>query len=154
MKNNSKGRYFVNIFSDYGLDERQKAISANVCSKCMRIEMYISAFLTLVWLFVSLEDVEVPFEYTALSFWAGTVITMICYGLTASKYGVLNAIFSFSSQTGGIVIGIMNLALGMILIIRGVPTFGIFALITAIYNFIMAWCGKRNDLAIAAQTEE
>ncbi|MGN0696280.1 MAG: hypothetical protein ACI4J5_05890 [Oscillospiraceae bacterium] len=163
MADKSRERNSAGVFSDYGLDERQKLIMADIGFKGFKLMCYSVAFVTIVLLVLYMVKVNIPYQYAALIYYTVMLIGMAAFELTASKYGVLNQVHSFSNTTGGLITGVMLLAAAAVnIIVRTVKgTFNeetviivIICVLTAILQFIRCACGKRNFKVLDEQSEE
>lgn len=163
MKDKSRERNTAGVFSDYGLDERQKLIMANIGFKGFKLICYAIAFVTVIMLALYFWGINVPFQYAALVYYILMLIGMAAFEITASKYGVLNQIHSFSSTTGGLITGFLLAGVAVFTIvarsIRG--TFDseavivtIICVLTAVVQFIRCACGKRNFKVLDEQNRE
>lgn len=163
MADRSRERNSAGVFSDYGLDERQKLIMANIGFKSFRLMCYAIAFVTAVLFVLYMFEINIPFQYAALIYYTVMLIGMAAFEITASKYGVLNQVHSFSNTTGGLITGLMLMAAAAVnIIVRTVKgTFNeetviivIICVLTAILQFIRCACGKRNFKVLDEQSEE
>lgn len=163
MADRSRERNTAGVFSDYGLDERQKLIMANIGFKGFKIMCYAIAAVTAVLLALYIFEIIIPFQFAALIYYTVMLIGMAVFELTASKYGVLNQVHSFSSTTGGLIAGVMLIAAAAVnIIVRTVKgTFNgdtviivTICLLTAVYQFIRCACGKRNFKVLDDESKE
>ncbi|MDY2848356.1 MAG: hypothetical protein SOU50_09110 [Oscillospiraceae bacterium] len=163
MADRSRERNSAGVFSDYGLDERQKLIMANIGFKGFRLMCYSIAAVSAVLLALYIFEINIPFQYAALIYYTVMLIGMAAFEITASKYGVLNQVHCFSNTTGGLITGIILLAAAAVnIIVRTVRgTFSsdtviivIICVLTAILQFIRCACGKRNFKVSDEQSEE
>ncbi len=156
MANKSRERNYVNLFSDYGLDERQKNLSAEVGFKCFKLASAVFTILTLVWIGVYTVDgmPEIHPAYSVLSYFAAIIFIRCLYAVRTSKLGVMNRITAFSSITGGIIVITVCLAVTAVCaaltafnsssMAEGTEFIAIIFGLCAISNIIMYICGKRN----------
>lgn len=163
MADKTRERNSAGVFSDYGLDERQKLIMANIGFKGFRLMCYAIAAVTIVLLVLYFMAINVPFQYAALAYYTVMLIGMAAFEITASKHGVLNQIYSFSNTTGGLITGFMLIG-AMVLnvaarIIKGSfdgesVVIAVVCTLTAVLQFIRCWCGKRNFKVLDEQNKE
>ena len=163
MADRSRERNSAGVFSDYGLDERQKLIMANIGFKSFRLMCYAIAFVTAVLFILYMFEINIPYQYAALIYYTVMLIGMAAFEITASKYGVLNQVHSFSNTTGGLITGLMLMTAAAVnIIVRTVKgTFNeetviivIICVLTAILQFIRCACGKRNFKVLDEQSKE
>ncbi len=166
MADKSRERNNAGLCSDYGLDERQKAVSREIGLKSFKLIFTVTALISIAWFMVGIffPDIEISCAYTALSYWAATVTCQCYYGIKASKYGVINSITAFSVQTGGLFCAIVMTAgvlwFGFGIKLAGIETESNTALLTvvsaiaAVNHYVMYFCGKRNDKVLEEQAKE
>lgn len=163
MADKTRERNSAGVFSDYGLDERQKLIMASIGFKGFRLMCYAIAAVTIVLLVLYFMEINVPFQYAVLAYYTVMLIGMAAFEITASKHGVLNPIHSFSNTTGGLITGFMLIG-AMVLnvaarIIKGgfdgrTVIIAVVCTLTAVLQFIRCWCGKRNFKVLDEQNKE
>lgn len=84
MKETKKERNYVTVFSDYGLDERQRSKSENIGFRCFRELYIVSLIMTVVWYVIScVVDTAIPIVIVAGSYFAAAI------SATASTLSVL-----------------------------------------------------------------
>lgn len=163
MADRSRERNSAGVFSDYGLDERQKLIMANIGFKGFKLMCYAIAIVTVVLLVLYMSEINIPFQYAALAYYTLMLIGMAAFEITASKYGVLNQVHSFSNTTGGLITGFLLIGAAVInIIVRTAKgTFDedtviivVLCTLTAVLQFIRCACGKRNFKVLDEQSEE
>lgn len=166
MSNKSGKRNNVWLYSDYGLDERQKAMSREIGLKSFELIIITTTVISLVWFLIEIffPGIEISCAYTALSYFAAVAACQCYYGIRASKYGVINGITNFSLQTGGLFSAIFMTAsmlwfgFGTKLIgIEELPCHELIAAVSAIAaadNYVLYFCGKRNDKVLEEQAKE
>jgi len=154
------------LYSDYGLDERQKAVSREIGLKSFKLIFTVTMVISAVWILVGIlfPKAEISFAYTALSYFAAAAACQCYYGIKASKYGVINGITAFSVQTGGLVCALMMTAgvlwFGFGARLAGIETgadntlIALASAVSAINNYVMYFCGKRNDKVLEEQAKE
>ena len=159
MADKSRERNNVDMFSNYGLDERQREISAKLGFRCFRMLYLLTAVLTGVWFMVHYtSDVQIPFAFVAFSYFAASVLIYCVYALYASKYGVINGITAFSFSTSSLFMAIFSAIIAVIAFFVDVLENSwlmalVFALIS-VEHFILYFCGKRNFKVLEEQTKE
>ncbi len=167
MADKSRERNSVDLFSDYGLDERQKNISSEIGFRSFKLLVNrIIPIMTGAWLCFSLvEDMpRVHPAIIALSYYAAIMVSRWVYAVHASKAGVINQITAFSSTTGfAIVVTILLALVGLLAAGTALCTFSgaedteflaVFFGILLIDTIVMYVCGKRNFRELDSQTEE
>ena len=166
MADKSRERNGVDLFSDYGLDERQKNTSSEIGFKCFKLANTIFIILTMLWCCIYLVDgmPAVHPAYCALSYFGAMIFLRCYYAVKASRLGVINQLTAFSSTTGGAVAILVCLA-ATVFFSAGVKLIGLdgaadteflailFGL-ALISNVVMYICGKRNFKALDEQLEE
>ena len=165
MADKSRERNYVDILSDYGLDERQIAIRNKIMTKCFKLMYYLSIVLTAVWLELCIPfQIEIPNYIIALSYFILVVVCQSVYAVMASKQGVINGITATTNSSGPIITVVMVLIYMTFLVIvfleKGfaftneniimIVFFGIFI----INNVIQYLCAKRNFKALDEQGKE
>lgn len=166
MADKSRERNRAGLYSDYGLDERQKAMSREIGLKSFKLIFTSTVLIFLGWFFIEIlsPETDIPYAYTAASYLAAAVVCQCYYGIRASKYGVINGVASFSFQTGGLICALIMTAgvlwYGFGIKLAGMETESDTALlaavsaIAAINNYVMYFCGKRNDKVLEEQSKE
>lgn len=155
MADKSRERNYVDMFSDYGLDERQKLINAEIGIKCFKSIFYGVLWLTVGWfiLFIGLEGVTVPFGYVALSYYVIAAACICAYAVKASKNGTINGIYAFGLTCRSSTVGLMLAAIAVIIYImikqdrltdHKLICTGILILAAMLKSIILYFCGKRN----------
>ena len=162
MADKSRERNYVDIFSDYGLDERQIAIQNKIKTKCFKILYYSAIVLTAVWLELCIPfQIEIPNYIIALSYFILVVVCQSVYAVTASKHGVINGITATSNSS----------AIVIIMFVVSIPIFAVtikngssfteerlaiivFFGICIINSVIQYLCGKRNFKTLDEQGKE
>lgn len=168
MADKSRERSYVDMFSDYGLDERQKLINAEIGIKCFKSFFYGILWLTVGWfvLYIGLEGVTVPFGYVALSYYVLAAVCICAYAVKASKNGTINGIYAFSMTCKDITVALMLGAIVVIVFImikqdrladHKLICTGALILTAMLKSVILRFCGKRNFKVLdkaADDTEE
>lgn len=167
MKETKKERNYVTVFSDYGLDERQRSKSENIGFRCFR-ELYItSLIMTVVWYVISCAvDANIPVVIVAGSYFAAAIVCYCIYALRAAKAGVINGITAFSFSTGSLAKAIFTAVLTLIF---GLGSAGhiiasdkmtdsiVLAVLCAMLsaeNFVLYFCGLKNNKVLDEQNKE
>lgn len=161
MKNN-KDRNSVDLFSDYGLDERQKAISAELGFKGFKTLFNVVVIISILWAAVygSRPDISIPLGIVFSSYLIAAVICRCVYAAKAAENGLINGITAFSFTTGGIIKGVVYIVLAVILfLIRGSfymnnEFLSVMLIIAAIEEFFLCFCGKKNFKVIDSMNED
>ncbi len=165
MADKSRERNSAGLCSDYGLDERQKAVSREIGLKSFKLIFTVTALISIAWFMVGIffPGIEISCAYTALSYWAATVTCQCYYGIKASKYGVINSIAAFSFKTGSLFIALFMtvFALWFGVVVRladiemeNTPLLAAISAIAAVNHYVMYFCGKRNDKVLEEQAKE
>ena len=162
MADKSRERNYVDLFSDYGLDERQKAIQNKIMTKCFKLMFYSVFVLTVVWLELCFFlQIEISNSVIALSYFILVIICQSVYAVTASKHGVINGITATSNSS----------AIVIIMFVVSIPIFAVtikngssfteerlaiivFFGICIINSVIQYLCGKRNFKTLDQQGRE
>lgn len=166
MADKSRERNVVWFYSDYGLDERQKVMSREIGLKSFKLITIATVVISLVWFLIEIffPGIEISCAYTALSYFAAGSACQCYYGIRASKYGVINSITAFDVQTMGLfcaifmTVSVLWYGIGTKLI--GIETLPYQELIVAVSaiaaadNYVMYFCGKRNDKVLEEQAKE
>lgn len=167
MKDNKKERNYVNVFSDYGLDERQRSKSENIGFRCFRELYIVSLVMTIVWYVVSCAaDKNIPIVIVAGSYFAAAIVCYCIYALRAAKSGVINGITAFSFSTGSLAKAIFTAVLALLF---GLGSAGlisaadkmtdciVLAVLCAMLsaeNFVLYFCGLKNNKVLDEQNKE
>ncbi len=166
MADKSRERNTVGLYSDYGLDERQKAVSREIGLKSFRLIFTSMVLISMVWFIIEIlfPEADISSAYTAASYFIAAVACQCYYGIRASKYGVINGITAFSIQTGGLFCAVIMTAgalwFGFGIRLAGIETesdntlLAFLSAISAVNNYVMYFCGRRNDKALEEQSEE
>lgn len=166
MADKSRERNNVWLYSDYGLDERQKAMSREIGLKSFELIIIATVLISAVWfsLEVFFPEADISRAYTALSYFAAGSVCQCYYGIRASKYGVINNITAFSVQTMGLFCAIFMTASALwfgfgtkLAGIEPLPSQEMIVAVSAIAaadNYVMYFCGKRNDKVLEEQAKE
>ncbi len=167
MKETKKERNYVTVFSDYGLDERQRSKSENIGFRCFR-ELYItSLIMTVVWYVIScVVDTTIPIVIVAGSYFAAAIVCYCIYALRAAKAGVINGITAFSFSTGSLAKAILTALLAIVFGLGAghlisasdkmtdcVVLAVLCAMISA-ENFVLYFCGLKNNKVLDEQNKE
>lgn len=153
------------MFSDYGLDERQKLINAEIGIKCFKSFFYGILWLTVGWfiLYIGLEGVTVPFGYVALSYYVLAAVCICAYAVKASKNGTINGIYAFSMTCKDITVALMFGAVVVIVCImirqdrladHKLICTGALILTAMLKSIILHFCGKRNFEVLDGKNED
>lgn len=167
MKETKKERNYVTVFSDYGLDERQRSKSENIGFRCFRELYIVLLIMTVVWYVIGCAvDANIPVVIVAGSYFAAATVCYCIYTLRAAKAGVINGITAFSFSTGSLVQAIAAAVLAICLSINAAGSvytvdkmINRIALIVlcAIFsaeNFVLYFCGLKNNKVLDEQNKE
>lgn len=167
MKGTKKKRNYVTVFSDYGLDERQRSKSENIGFRCFR-ELYITSLtMTVVWYVIScVVDITIPIVIVAGSYFAAAVVCYCSYALRAAKAGVINGITAFSFTTGSLAKAIFTAVLAIVFGLGAGHLISasdkmtdciVLAVLCAMLsaeNFVLYFCGLKNNKVLDEQNKE
>lgn len=167
MKETKKERNYVTVFSDYGLDERQRSKSENIGFRCFR-ELYITSLtMTVVWYVIScVIDTTIPIVIVAGSYFAAAIVCYCIYALRAAKAGVINGITAFSFSTGSLAKAILTalfaivfgLGAGHLISASDKMTdcivLAVLCAMISAENFVLYFCGLKNNKVLDEQNKE
>ena len=167
MKETKKERNYVTVFSDYGLDERQRRKSENIGFRCF-LELYITSLtMTVVWYVIScVVDTTIPIVIVAGSYFAAAIVCYCIYALRAAKAGVINGITAFSFSTGSLAKAILTALLAIVFGLGAAHLISasdkmtdciVLAVLCAMIsaeNFVLYFCGLKNNKVLDEQNEE
>lgn len=167
MKEMKKERNYVTVFSDYGLDERQRSKSENIGFRCFR-ELYITSLtMTVVWYVIScVVDTTIPIVIVAGSYFATAIVCYCIYALRAAKAGVINGITAFSFSTGSLAKAILTALLAIVFGLGAGHLISasdkmtdciVLAVLCAMIsaeNFVLYFCGLKNNKVLDEQNKE
>lgn len=167
MKETKKERNYVTVFSDYGLDERQRSKSENIGFRCFR-EFYITSLtMTVVWYVIScVVDTTIPIVIVAGSYFSAAVVCYCIYALRAAKSGVINGITAFSFSTGSLAKAIFTAVLAIVFGLGAGHLISasdkmtdciVLAVLCAMIsaeNFVLYFCGLKNNKVLDEQNKE
>lgn len=167
MKGTKKERNYVTVFSDYGLDERQRSKSENIGFRCFR-ELYITSLtMTVVWYVIScVVDTTIPIVIVAGSYFAAAIVCYCIYALRAAKSGVINGITAFSFSTGSLAKAIFTAVLAIVFGLGAGHLISasdkmtdsiVLAVLCAMLsaeNFVLYFCGLKNNKVLDEQNKE
>ena len=167
MKETKKERNYVTVFSDYGLDERQRSKSENIGFRCFR-EFYITSLtMTVVWYVIScVVDTAIPIVIVAGSYFAAAIVCYCIYALRAAKAGVINGITAFSFSTGSLAKAILTALLAIVFGLGAGHLISasdkmtdciVLAVLCAMIsaeNFVLYFCGLKNNKVLDEQNKE
>lgn len=167
MKETKKERNYVTVFSDYGLDERQRSKSENIGFRCFR-ELYITSLtMTVVWYVIScVVDTTIPIVIVAGSYFAAAIVCYCIYALRAAKSGVINGITAFSFTTGSLAKAIFTALLAIVFGLGAGHLISasdkmtdciVLAVLCAMLsaeNFVLYFCGLKNNKVLDEQNKE
>lgn len=167
MKEMKKERNYVTVFSDYGLDERQRSKSENIGFRCFR-ELYITSLtMTVVWYIIScVVDTTIPIVIVAGSYFAAAIVCYCIYALRAAKAGVINGITAFSFSTGSLAKAILTALLAIVFGLGAGHLISasdkmtdciVLAVLCAMIsaeNFVLYFCGLKNNKVLDEQNKE
>ncbi|MBQ8176499.1 MAG: hypothetical protein IJ035_05625 [Oscillospiraceae bacterium] len=152
-----------NLFSNYGLDERQREMSDKIGFSCFRFLYNLIWLLSSIWCAaVGVSEIQISILYVAFSYIAAGCVSLCIYAIKTSKHGVMNhsAAVSFSSSgiTTAIISAIAAVALAFIPLGEISAKLGaIIPLSLAVFsveNIILYLCGKRNFKVLDEQMKE
>lgn len=167
MKETKKERNYVTVFSDYGLDERQRSKGENIGFRCFR-ELYITSLtMTVVWYVIScVVDTAIPIVIVAGSYFAAAIVCYCIYALRAAKSGVINGITAFSFSTGSLAKAILTalfaivfgLGAGHLISASDKMTdcivLAVLCAMISAENFVLYFCGLKNNKVLDEQNKE
>lgn len=167
MKEMKKEKNYVTVFSDYGLDERQRSKSENIGFRCFR-ELYITSLtMTVVWYVIScVVDTTIPIVIVAGSYFAAAIVCYCIYALRAAKAGVINGITAFSFSTGSLAKAILTALLAIVFGLGAGHLISasdkmtdciVLAVLCAMIsaeNFVLYFCGLKNNKVLDEQNKE
>ncbi len=160
MADKSRERNSVDLFSDYGLDERQKSLSKELAAKSFRMLCLLVYVLTGLWTVIYFSITEnIPFVFVGYSYFAAAVFCYCYYAVKSAKLGLINQVTSFSFTTGNLFTAIFALVMAAIAFafmdksIARIAIVAMFILISA-EQFVLYFCGKQNFKALDKQAEE
>ncbi len=167
MKETKKERNYVTVFSDYGLDERQRSKSENIGFRCFR-ELYItSLIMTVVWYVIGcVVDTTIPIVIVAGSYFAAAIVCYCIYALRAAKAGVINGITAFSFSTVSLAKAILTtlfaivfgLGAGHLISASDKMTdcivLAVLCAMLSAENFVLYFCGLKNNKVLDEQNKE
>ena len=158
MADKSRERNSVDMFSNYGLDERQREISAKLGFRCFRM-LYLGALvLTGMWYLVYNAGSQMPYMYVAVSYLALAMLVYCIYAVYASKYGVINGISAFSftvtERNTAIVCIIGAIILPFTSLFEDPWLLSAVLVLAAIKSIVLYFCGKRNFKVLDEQMKE
>lgn len=167
MKETKKGRDRVDVFSDYGLDERQRSASSNIGFRCFRELYSVTLIITILWYIADcFLDAEIPVVVVIGSYFAAALVCYCVYAVRAAKAGVINGItaFSFSSLNlaSAIFTALVALVFGLsaagVLSISDKTTnavvIAVFSAMLSAENFVLYFCGRKNNKVLEEQIKE
>ena len=167
MKETKKERNYVTVFSDYGLDERQRSKSENIGFQCFR-ELYItSLIITVVWYVIGcVVDTTIPIVIVAGSYFAAAVVCYCIYALRAAKAGVINGITAFSFSTGSLAKAIFTAFLAIVFGLGAghlisasdkmtdCIVLAVLCAMISVENSVLYFCGLKNNKVLDEQNKE
>ncbi|MGN1089064.1 MAG: hypothetical protein ACI4Q6_01580 [Huintestinicola sp.] len=161
MKNN-KERRSVDLFSDYGLDERQKSISAKLGADMFKALFNAVVAITVIWAAVygAVPDLGIHFRFVMASYFGAAIIIRCVYAVKAANAGIINGITAFSFTTGSLLSAGICAAAGIVMILLNslIPFdgmfFGIMLIAAAAENIVLYLCGKKNFSVIDEKGSE
>ena len=161
MADKSRERNYVDLFSDYGLDERQIAVQNKIITKCFKLLYYSILVLTSVWLVLRIAfHMEISCGAMVISYFTAAIICQSVYAIMASKNGVINLMTATTESGGGTIIIYIIYAAALI-INFSIGVFNentliliILCVITLIGGVIKAVCAKRNFKTLDEQGRE
>jgi hypothetical protein len=161
MTDKSRERNYVNLLSDYGLDERQKSEQNKLGLKVFRGIRIATAALYCLWvIFLCLNNLSILSAWVAFSFDLVIEGFYCYYGVKASNLGIINGITSFSLKSKSNLMVVVFLMVFMVFAItKGLlGKFTVFLIATSVVGItsqlILYFCAKRNDKVLDEQAVE
>ena len=163
MADKSRERNYVDLFSDYGLDERQIAIQNKIMTKCFKLMYNSILILTMVWfVFFIYFKIEISNLLIVLSYVTLIVICQSIYAVMASKKGVINGITATTNSNGTMIVtAVIYIPVIASIISKNVNDFNAENIFMIVYFGIFAincviqyMCGKRNFKTLDQQGKE
>lgn len=167
MKETKKERNYVDVFSSYGLDERQRSASSNIGFRCFRELYNVTLIITILWYIAdSFVYAEIPVVVVIGSYFAAAIVCYCVYAVRAARAGVINGITAFSFSTLNLAAAIFT---AVIALVFGLSTAGILgiadkttdAVVIAVFsamlsaeNFVLYFCGRKNNKVLDEQNKE
>ena len=166
MDNSKKERNSVDLFSDYGLDERQKSIAAQIAFSGFKTLTTLVIVISIFWFALcgANPELEIHFRFIAASYFAAAIACRMVYAYKSAKSGIINGITAFSYTTGSIIRAAAFAGIGLILLILGIckvqlvnldfPFYGIMLLFASVEEMFLNYCGKLNFKTLDEQNKE
>lgn len=167
MKEAKKERNYVDVFSNYGLDERQRSASSNIGFRCFRELYIVTLIITILWYAADcFVDTEIPVVFVIGSYFAAAIVCYCVYAVRAAKAGVINGITAFSFSTLNLASAIFT---AFIALLFGLSAAGVLnitdkttnAVVIAVFsemlsaeNFVLYFCGRKNSKVLDEQNKE
>lgn len=158
----TKERNAVDLFSDYGLDERQKAMSAKIGFESFKALFNSVVVITIMWvaLYGAQPEFTPHYKYVILSYFAAAIVIQCVYAVKAAKQGIINGITAFSYTTGSFVSVFVCLAVAVLMFVFNAKTpfdgyyLGGMLIGASVEHAVLYWCGKKNFKVIDEENEE
>jgi|GEM_PF-5455178 len=153
----------ADLFSNRGLDERQREMSDKIGYSCFRFLYNLIWLLSSIWCaVVGVSEIQMSILYVAFSYITAGCVSLCIYAIKTSKHGVMNysAAVSFSSSgiTTAIISAIAAVALAFIPLGEISAKFGVIIPLSlavfSVENIILYLCGKRNFKVLDEQMKE
>ncbi len=168
MANRKMGRsYYVDIFSDYGLDERQRAESSSIGFRCFRMLYLLTLGLTAVWFVADCAaDIDIPAIVTAGSYFAAAIVCYCIYAIRAARSGVINGITAFSFSAGSLFTAVFCAVTAIVFGLGAAGriaaaekmtaplTISVLNAMLSAEHFILYFCGRKNNKVLDEQNIE
>ena len=167
MKETKKERNYVDVFRDYGLDERQRSASSNIGFRCFRELYIVTLIITILWYAADcFVDTEIPVVFVIGSYFAAAIVCFCVYAARAARAGVINGITAFSFSTlnlasaifTALVARVFGLSATGVLSISGKSTnavvIAVFSAMLSAENFVLYFCGRKNNKVLDEQNKE
>lgn len=167
MKETKKERNYVDVFSDYGLDERQRSASSNIGFRCFRELYIVTLIITILWYAADcFVDAEIPAVIVAGSYFAAAIVCFCVYAVRAASAGVINGITAFSFSTLNLASAIFTAVIALVFALSAAGVLSISdkatdAVVIAVFsamlsaeNFVLYFCGRKNNKVLDEQNKE
>lgn len=167
MKETKKEKDHVDVFSDYGLDERQRSASSNIGFRCFRELYNVTLIITILWYIAEcFLDAEIPMVVVIGSYFAAALVCYCVYAVRAARAGVINGITAFSFSTLNLAAAIFT---ALVALVFGLSAAGVLsisdktsnAVVIAVFsamlsaeNFVLFFCGRKNNKVLDEQNKE
>lgn len=167
MKEAKKERNYVDVFSNYGLDERQRSASSNIGFRCFRELYNVTLIITILWYIADcFADGEIPVAFVIGSYFAAAIVCYCVYAVRAAKAGVINGIAAFSFSTRNLAAAIFTAFVALVFGLSAAGILGltdkttnavviaVFSAMLSAENFVLCFCGRKNSKVLDEQNKE